>query len=212
MVPTIACAIMPTPPTEAMLAMMNEMATEEQALQRGVAQHDGGVVLLATEASQRGRAPIHRAHPRGRTASPVPRLRGHQHVGDDADDRTHSEGDAGLGDDVIDGQRPGNTGLRLLQVLLRVGLRMHLLCTVACGSGTELCVSALLFSAGCGIPGCWIRAPSGSSPMKMFAYELLAQRSMFLAGSRGGQKTPRKLPGLILRQTLPVAHRPWGPN
>ena len=121
---------------------------DEQALKRGVAQHDRRVVLLAPE---------HRDQ--------------HQH---EAADMPHHEANGiasakfcatkkydttatavstasvipGLGDDVVDGQRPRDPRLPLVGVLRHVGLGMYRLRTVAGGSGTELRISALPLGQG----------------------------------------------------------------
>ena len=71
-----------------------------------------------------------------------------QEVGDDRDDRQHGQRDAGLGDDVVDGQRPRDAGLPLVGVLRHIGLSVYLLRTVAGGSGTELRITTLRLGQG----------------------------------------------------------------
>ena len=67
----------------------------------------------------------------------------HQEVGDDGDSRQHRQGDSGLGDDVVDGQRAGNACL-LVGIRSDRGPSDALLRRGARGSGAELRVSALL--------------------------------------------------------------------
>ena len=71
-----------------------------------------------------------------------------QEVGHDRDGRQHGERDAGLGDDVVDGQRTGNPGLLLVGVLRHIGLGLYCLRTVAGGSGTELRITTLPLGQG----------------------------------------------------------------
>ena len=56
--------------------------------------------------------------------------------------------DAGLGDDVIDGQRPGDARLPLVGVLRHIGICLYRLRTVAGGSGTKLRISTLTLGQG----------------------------------------------------------------
>src|SRR4029078_2592907 len=62
--------------------------------------------------------------------------------------RQYGQGGAGLGNDVVDGQRPGNPGLPLVGILRHIGVGMYRLRTVAAGSGAELRITALRLRQG----------------------------------------------------------------
>ena len=115
---------------------------EEQALENGVRQHDRRLVLLAAERrdeNHREAADHADQHSGMARAEVLP----DEEVGNCRDGRQHGQCDAGLGDDVIDGQRTRNPRLLLVGVLRHIGLSLYLLCTVAGGSGTELCITTL---------------------------------------------------------------------
>ena len=71
-----------------------------------------------------------------------------QEVRDDADHCHHGQRDAGLGDDIIDGQRPGDARLLLVGVLRDIRIGLYGLRTVAGGSGTKLRVATLTLGQG----------------------------------------------------------------
>jgi hypothetical protein len=126
----------PKVPTTAWLISAPALMPETKSRVR---QHDAGVVLLAAERGdqyedQAAECADHRERHR------QPRAGADQEVRDDRHEREHTEGDAGLGDDVVDGQRAGNA-------LLNVGLGLIALVDLLSARGVaraELRVSALL--------------------------------------------------------------------
>ena len=119
---------------------------QEEPLQRGIAQHDRRAVLLATERRDQHhrqsaeRADEHERHHQREV------LR-HQEVRQNTDHSHHGQREAGLGDDVIDGERPGDARLSLVGVL-DIWIGLYRLRAVAGGTGTELRVAALPLGQG----------------------------------------------------------------